>query len=112
MFGGMRGAMLCLLLSCAAGKAQPPADPPAAALAADECSSDTDCVLTTHAEGQCCPTECAPRVVSARHAAELQALAAKCARPCPIPSCAPPRFRTVPACVQGKCAGRAMRDSD
>ncbi|HUJ27183.1 MAG TPA: hypothetical protein VLW85_14260 [Myxococcales bacterium] len=112
----MRALMVCLLFSCAASKPQAPAeaapgDPPPA-LAAAECQADADCALTHVPENNCCPNLCVARVVTAKHAAELQSQAASCGRPCPRMSCAPPRFRIVPACSQGRCISKSVRQDD
>lgn len=118
----MRSWLLCLLFSCAASKPQPapaadpaasaPADRPAALSAAAECASDADCSLTYAQESDCCANLCAPRVVTAAHAAELKAQADACDHACPRRACAPPRFRTVPACAEGRCVGRSVKLDD
>jgi hypothetical protein len=106
----MRALMSLVLFACAAGKPtahSTAADPPAV-----ECASDADCALTWVAEGQCCPMLCSPRVVTAKRAAELKEKSADCGRPCPMPPCAPPRQRTVAACVESRCVGRAVKAAE
>jgi hypothetical protein len=75
------------------------------------CKSDEDCAFTKMADGDCCPSLCQPRVVSKTSAAALEKYATTCAKPgggeCPVPACMPPRTTVEPACVSGKCAGRA-----
>lgn len=75
------------------------------------CKSDADCAFTKMADGDCCPSLCQPRVVSKTSAAVLEKYATTCAKPgggeCPVPECMPPRITVEPACVSGKCAGRA-----
>src|ERR1041384_403557 len=112
----MRALLLLLVLSCAAAKPPPqpdppPVAPPAPSVEADagSCESDSGCALTYFREGNCCPQLCAPRVVSARRAAELKEQGAQCDRPCPKAACMPPRFETVPVCVQNKCVAKAVR---
>jgi hypothetical protein len=75
------------------------------------CAADADCAFTKMTDGACCPTLCQPRVVSKASAEALEKYATTCAKPkggeCPVPECAPPRMTLEPACVSGKCAGRA-----
>ena len=121
MVSRMRAGLLFLLLACAAGKPQAPAGPPAKAASeasaaseakAAECASDADCALTWVGEGSCCANQCAPRPVTAAHAAELNEAQSKCRRPCPQLSCAPPRMHSVAACEAGRCVAKAMRSDD
>jgi hypothetical protein len=75
------------------------------------CKTDADCAFTKMADGDCCPSLCQPRVVSKTSAAALEKYATTCAKPnggeCPVPECMPPRITVEPACVSGKCVGRA-----
>ena len=75
------------------------------------CKSDADCAFTKMADGDCCPSLCQPRVVSKTSAAALEKYATICTKPnggdCPVPECMPPRTTVEPACISGKCAGRA-----
>ena len=81
--------------------------------AAAECASDDDCTFTMYAENACCPMLCAPRAVTKKEAQATEDHAKGCPRAaeCPLPSCHPPRFSTVPACVQGRCEAK-IRDRD
>ena len=76
------------------------------------CQGDADCALTRVEAGACCPMLCSPRVVTAKRAQELRAKSADCGRRCPVPQCMPPRFGTVPACVEHRCVGKQAPVSD
>lgn len=72
------------------------------------CSSDADCALTNYADGDCCPSLCPQRAVSAKSAEALAKYGAECKKPdalCPVPECMPREITA--ACVAGKCAVRA-----
>lgn len=77
----------------------------------EKCKSDADCAFTPYADGECCPTlTCQPRAVGKKSAAAIDEWAAACKKPeggCPVLDCAPSPATRVPACVSGKCVGRA-----
>jgi hypothetical protein len=98
----------------------PPADKPTAAPTgligpekdAGSCQTDADCAYTRvpNNEGACCPSLCAPRVVSKKRSMELDAQVLQCAKAqrCPDPVCRMPPRTIVPACVSNQCVGRVM----
>ena len=89
-------------------------DPGSGASASDEsCASDADCGFTRVGpeETACCPMLCSPRVVSKKHAGELDKRIASCngGRECPQPSCRPPPHPVSPACEAHRCVGKPMK---
>jgi hypothetical protein len=74
------------------------------------CASEADCTFTRVGPGACCPMLCAPRAVTKKRGAELEAHLAGCngGRACPEPMCRPPRERQILACVEGRCVVRAV----
>jgi hypothetical protein len=122
----MRIAWLCLLaLGCAhrasdpAVAAQQPGTASALSGSAGDgaqvfdeisgCSTDADCATTRVKAGGCCPTLCAPRVVTRKRAEALEANVAICheGKRCPEPLCRPPTTTLLPTCVQNRCVGRS-----
>ncbi|MCP3145063.1 hypothetical protein [Pyxidicoccus xibeiensis] len=97
----------------AGGELAPPAPAvtDAGPVAEAECRSDADCAVTNMPEGECCPTLCTGRVVTAREAQGLLASERACVErgePCALPPCAPPRSRIVPVCTGGRCTARMV----
>lgn len=117
-FGGVVVALLTLLGLLGVARADAPGPggshkkhAPRAPKVTMSCKADADCAFTKMADGDCCPSLCQPRVVSKTSAAALEKYAATCAKPnggeCPVAECMPPRITVEPACVSGKCVGRA-----
>ena len=79
----------------------------------DSCQTDADCGFTRVGEepSACCPMLCAPRVVSKKHAGELDQRIASCnsGHECPQPSCRPPPTQVRPACEANRCVGKPMK---
>lgn len=88
------------------------------ARAQDECSRDSDCVITFIAESvDCCfPMSCplGGVSVSTQHQELIIQSGQRCieagGRRCPIPECAPPRGHLEAYCADGMCAGRLVGD--